>query len=101
MVIKKYMYISRIQFLKWNIERNARRSHNIINVRKTIVKFDMVCEIVAVLNDEFEKRLRCGAIERLSDIHVKVKAGHAVKRAPVRPGYSARVIANNVKNIVR
>jgi len=95
------MYIKRNQFLKGNVKRNARRSHNIINVGKSVVKFDMMREIIAVLNDEIKKRLRRVPIEGLSDVHVKVKAGHAVKSAPVRPGKSARVIANNVKNIVR
>jgi len=41
------------------------------------------------------------SIQRLSDIQVKAVTGHAVQRAPIGAGERPRIIANDVKNIVR
>jgi len=54
-----------------------------------------------VANGQLKKGLSGRAIQRLSDVQVKAVTGHAVQRAPIGPGDSAREIANDVKNIVR
>jgi len=50
---------------------------------------------------ELKERLSGRAVQRLSDVQVKAITGHTMQRAPVGPGESTRVIANDVKNIVR
>jgi len=72
------------------------------DVGKPIVEFHMVPVFwrrVAI--GQFVEGRMSVSIQRLSNIQVKAVTGHAMQRAPIGASERPRIIANDVKNIVR